>query len=98
MAAPGPLRLFADLGNFMIMAAREGRSPLLVAGRRTTMGRLIGMKDGDGTQAQFALPAAVALGPGGVAYVAEAEGDVIRRLRLPGWLIAGSEPPMRRGR
>ena len=58
-------------------------------------GVMRGVRDGDGAHVQFGAPAAVALAKDGSAYVADAEGSVIRRLRLPAWLPAGQDPPER---
>ena len=79
----------------VIMERREGRPPILIAGVRASQGIIHGFRDGDGRRAEFGMPAAVALSNDGTAYVADFEGSVIRRLRLPAWLTAGEDPPER---
>ena len=92
--APGrQLRLFADTDNHVLLARRGESTPMLLAGRRE-QGRIIpGDDDGSGRHATFSVPCAVALAPNGTAYVADYEGNRIRRVRLPSWLAAGEPAP-----
>ncbi len=90
----GGYRIFADRDYHVLMAERKGEAPMLLAGRRQAgQPGLPGINDGAGNKASFALPCAAVAGGDGTVYVADYEGNRIRRVRLPGWMTAGSEPP-----
>jgi sugar lactone lactonase YvrE len=88
------LAVFGDVDHHVLMAQRPGEPPLLIAGIREAKPAIA---DGPGNRAAFALPGAVVLAADGTAYVAEYEGNRIRRVFLPGWLVQG-EPPQAAGR
>jgi sugar lactone lactonase YvrE len=94
--AVGPLRLFADADNSVLLAQRDPAPPLLVAGRRIKGIVANGTEDGPGHRAAFAVPCAVALAADGTCFVADYEGNRIRKVRLPRWLLAGRQPPTSR--
>ena len=95
----GELRPFADLQHGTLMAEWAGDGALLLAGRRQSEGPSVGSADGEGHRASFALPCAVAVAPNGVIYVADYEGNRVRRVRLPEWLLnAEVAPQIRRNR
>lgn len=90
---PSGLRLFADLSYHVILAS-QGDSPPLVLASRRQVGRIsVGSRDDDGTRATFARPCAIVIANDRIAYVADYEGNRIRRLRLPPWLAAGQPVP-----
>jgi hypothetical protein len=90
----GAVKFFADATTNVLMARQADGSALLVAGRRQTEPPPPESLDGPGHRAYFAVPCAVAAGPGGVVYVADYEGNRIRRVRVPGWLTAGESAPV----
>jgi hypothetical protein len=94
-AGQGPIVLFGDLDHSVILEHVSNRPPLLIAGVRYSGPTVYRSRDGVGQRAQFGLPAAVALSRDGTGYIADFEASVVRRLRLPPWLIHGEEPPAR---
>ncbi|HTE17512.1 MAG TPA: hypothetical protein VK689_03920, partial [Armatimonadota bacterium] len=92
--APGrKLKLFADTDNHVLLARRGAETAMLVAGRREQGMVISGEDDGPGSRATFSAPCSVTLAPDGTAYVADYEGNRIRRVRLPSWLAAGEPAP-----
>lgn len=93
-------QVFADPEYHAVMAQRGEEPPMLLAGRRFAgQPSSPGSNDGMGNKAGFAVPCAAVVGTDGRIYVADYEGNRIRRLRLPNWMTAGSEPPQQqRGR
>jgi hypothetical protein len=85
------LEMYADAENHVIMAARTGDAPMVVAGRRHEDRGEAGSRDGNGETATFSVPAAV-LWKSTTLYVADYEGNRVRRLTLPGWLLTGEQP------
>ncbi|ATB40347.1 hypothetical protein CYFUS_005796 [Cystobacter fuscus] len=67
----------ADTGDNRIRLIQEGtdRRVLTIAGNGAS-----GYRDGEGSQAMFRMPTAVAVGPAGEVYVADSGNYVIRRL------------------
>jgi hypothetical protein len=92
---PPPLRLFADSDYSVVLAEREGEPPLLIAGTRVGETPQVGVTDGEGHRAYFAVPCAAGLAADGTGYVVDYEGNRIRRLRLPNWLTQGRSAPTR---
>jgi len=89
--------IYADVEFGGIFMQPAGQPPLLLAGRRPPVAGGV-PSDGGGNRAGFGVPAAVVAAPGGVLYVAEYEGNCIRRVRLPQWLVEGQlSAPGRRG-
>lgn len=95
-AAPTLPRLAADVEHHTLMV-RSGSDFVLAAGRRSAQFALAGLQDSGGNRARLAAPAAVAMTRDGTVYVADYEGNRIRRVRLPGWLREGSVTAPRQG-
>jgi DNA-binding beta-propeller fold protein YncE len=99
-AAEGQLLLYADPMQNVVMTRGRSGEPLLVAGHLPVQNEGVPV-DGKGNRALFQTPCAVVTGKDGVAYVAEYEGNRIRRVRVPQWLRDGqwaSPEPRRRWR
>jgi hypothetical protein len=93
------LRVFGDVENHVVMTQRGSEPPLLLGGRRVKDVITPGSTDGVGHRSSFAVPCAAVIGKDGAAYVAEYEGNRIRRITLPEWLTEGNPAPEeRRGR
>jgi hypothetical protein len=86
-------RLFADPLHHTVVIQQGGAPAVLFAGRRQNSGEKVGNMDGPGYRASFATPCALVLAPGSVVYVADYEGNRIRRVTLPPWALSGSEIP-----
>jgi hypothetical protein len=99
-AAEGQLLLYADPEQNVLMTRGRTGEPLLVAGHLPA--QRVGVPvDGKGNRALFQTPCAVVTGKDGVSYVAEYEGNRIRKVRIPQWLRDGqwaSPEPRRRWR
>ncbi len=92
-------RVVGDLQYHVLLGIRDGDPPFLLAGRRDTSPAVQGVIDGTGAHCRFGTPCATVLSADGTLYVADYETDRIRRLRLPDWLLSGTEAPLlRRGR
>jgi hypothetical protein len=92
---PGAPHIFADTEYHVLVAARGSEPPLLVAGRRVVGTVAVGTLDTLGNRATFARPCAVAVTKDGTALVAEYEGNRIRRVRMPEWIMQGAAMPER---
>lgn len=97
-SASGSPSLFADVQYHVVLARLNTGENLLVAGRREGSKIVSGTANGVGNKASFELPCAVAVVPGGLAYVADYEANQIRRLRLPEWLQTSEKPTAERPR
>ena len=96
---PGALHVFADLEHRTLMARWADGGALVLVSRRQSEGASVGSADGEGHRASFALPCAVVMAPNGTVYVADYEGNRIRRVRLPEWLLkTQTAPQIRRNR
>jgi DNA-binding beta-propeller fold protein YncE len=84
---PSGVRVFGDLTHHVLYIQREGETPVLIAGRIQAGMIAISDREGTGVRANFATPAAVVARPDGTVYVADYDGNRIRRLRLPTALI-----------
>jgi hypothetical protein len=84
---PSGTQVFGDLTHHAIHIQRKGEGPLIVAGRIQPGPPPIGDHEGTGVRSHFATPAAVLARPDGSVFVADYDGNRIRRLRLPTALI-----------
>jgi DNA-binding beta-propeller fold protein YncE len=91
-------QLFADPVYHVLLLELRGSAPLLLAGRRVGKVVVTGTRDGEGHRSDFVLPCGVVTRANGTAYVADAEGNRIRRVRLPEWARVGDWPPARGAR
>jgi sugar lactone lactonase YvrE len=96
-SGPGGMVYFADAQHNVIMALRGSDPPLLIAGTRLPFD-VYGTDDALANKATFATPAAVAAAPDGSIYIADYEGNRIRRLRLPDWFTTTGRRPERASR
>jgi sugar lactone lactonase YvrE len=92
------LEVFADPDHHVIMTRYPSDAPMLAAGRRQSGADLPGSRDGTGDNAGFVTPCAVAVSSEGVVYVADYDGNRIRRLLLPEWMLEGQPVPPQDGR
>lgn len=91
----GKWDLYTDPDNHVLMGDGPAGKSVLVAGRRMAGSRAAGAVDDNGGRASFAGPCALVVGSGNVVYVAEYEGNRIRRVRVPEWMLTGAVPPPR---
>jgi DNA-binding beta-propeller fold protein YncE len=84
---PSGTQVFGDLTHHVVYLQRRGEGPVLVAGRIQAGVTGISDKEGTGLRSNFATPAAVLARRDGSVFVADYDGNRIRRLRLPTALI-----------
>jgi sugar lactone lactonase YvrE len=87
---PNGARVFGDVTNQVLLVQPRSHGPILCAGRMNAPGQggiVVGGVDGPGYHASFATPAAVAVRADGTVYVADYDGNCIRRVRLPASLL-----------
>lgn len=87
--AAGASTIFPDARYGTVLVQQPGGLPLLIAGRRNVEPGAVQSQDGDGTRCAFAAPCAAVAGPDGAIYVAEYEGNRVRKVILPEWLRSG---------
>lgn len=84
---PSGARVFGDLTHHVVYVQRTGEGPLLIAGRIQAGVTNISDNEGKGHRSNFATPAAFVSRQDGSVFVADYDGNRIRRLRLPTALI-----------
>lgn len=95
----GGLWVWADAQHHTLVG-RLGTGPIvLLSGHRDTFPAKASHSDGDGPRASYAAPSAVAARADGTVFVADFEGNRIRKVELPRWMIEGdTAPPIRSSR
>lgn len=88
----GAIQFFGDPESGTIVAVRAPEKPMVLAGLDQEAASAAGTRDGAGAQATFAAPAAVVWSPNGL-YVADYDGNRIRRIRLPQWVLSPVKAP-----
>lgn len=91
-SADASLRVLADTGRSVLLARRGDGPPILLAGR-VQKAAAVRERDGAGHQASFAVPCAAVMAVDGTAYVADYEGNRIRRVLVPGWFLNEEQSP-----
>ncbi len=83
----GGVRVFAGVSQHTLFLQRGAELPFLLAGRIQAAEPVIGLEEGEGSRSSFATPAAVVAQPDGTTYVADYNGNCIRRVRIPAELL-----------
>lgn len=92
----GKWSFYADPNHHVLMGDGPVGKAVLVAGRRMAgESGAANWVDGSGGRSTFAGPCALAVGAGNVLYLAEYEGNRIRRIHVPEWMMTGAMPPPR---